>query len=96
MTDLLPLVKNLKDYVTHLAKSAKEERQALDVIHETYSQDPGMRIRCQNLRNRSTRLSGEIQGLYGILAELNFILALAEETQEEEDEDEKEERQNES
>lgn len=83
MTDLLPLVKELRDYVTYLAKSAEEERKAQHTIRENYLQDPEMESMCQSPINRVSYLNGKAHSLYDILYELNHILALAEKVQEE-------------
>lgn len=86
MTDLLTLVKGLKDYITHLTKSIEEERQAHYAIRKIHLQDPEMDIKRQALRSRRAYLSGKVQGLYGILGELEYILTRAE-NQEEKEED---------
>lgn len=86
MTDLLPLVKNLKDYITHLTGSIEEEQQAHYAIRKIHLQDPEMDFMRQNIGKRNTYLNGKAHGLYDILGELDYILALAEEPQEEKEE----------
>lgn len=96
MTDLLPLIKNLKDCAHYSIRSNIEKRKAFSSLCKNYQDNDETNFEYQYLRGRLQYIDGEYYALSNVLSELNYILALAEETQEEEDEDEEEERQNES